>query len=108
MQERKKKMYKFEQDIHRQRKVGGWLFPLLASSAGHVREIKIKTLHNWKKLRHPEIDLLLIWHLFQPPTFVRGSSTTRQVFEIVINFPKQSTVACRIPKILIWGCLKRD
>lgn len=73
-----------------ERKVGGWLFPFLASSAGHVREIKIKTLHNWKKLRHPEIDLLLIWHQFQPPTPVRGPSTTRQLFEMVINFPQQS------------------
>lgn len=105
---KKKKLHIWAGYLLTQRKVGSWLFSLLASSAGHIREIKIKTLHNWKKLCHPEIDLLLIWHLFPPPTFVRGPSTTRQAFEIVINFPEQSRVACRIPKILIWACLKRD
>lgn len=73
-----------------------------------MQERSWKTLHTWKKLCHPEIGSLPIWHLFPTTYFYRGPFTIRQVFENVINFPEQSRVACRILKILIWHCVKRD
>lgn len=107
MRERKKHLCTREQVIHwhRERK-WGWASPSLASSAGHAREMLRDTSHLEEAMPS--------WNGFTPDLasiskhlLLSGSLHQRQEFENLINFPEQSRVACRILKILIWGCLKR-
>lgn len=106
-QERKKHLCTSEQDIHWHKEKSQRLgFPFTcqfcrACQRDPKRHFTLGRSYTILKSVHSGIH-------FQTPTSVRGPFTVRWVFENVTNFPQQSRVACRIQKILIWGCLQGD